>query len=340
LLGTKEGIGHLPSAVIDPGDIVLVPDPGYPVYQSGTIFAGGEVHLMSLRAEHGWVPDFARIPQAVRRRAKLMFLNYPGNPTASCAPRSFFKQAVVFARENGILIAHDAAYAEIYFDQPPPSILEVDGGSEVCLEFHSLSKTFNMTGWRIGFAAGNAKALAALAKVKDNYDSGVFAAIQRAGAVALDSCCPACTVSVAWQPLQNAPPETRTSARSDASQSINAASPIELLEMEAVAATPDAPCAVQPIRDRYHRRRDALVPALSAAGWQVDVPSASFYVWARCPTGYDSMATASRILNDAHVVVIPGVGFGAAGDGYVRFALTVDESRTKEAAERIASIAW
>lgn len=186
LLGSKEGIGHLPTALVNTRDVVLVPSPGYPVYTSGTIFADGWVHTMPLRAERAWLPDFAEIPVDVASRAKLMFLNYPNNPTAAVADVGFFEQAVAFARRHDILIAHDMAYADIYFESPPPSILKVPGAADVCIEFHSLSKTFNMTGWRVAFAAGHAEALAALAAVKSNLDSGIFGAVQDSAITALE----------------------------------------------------------------------------------------------------------------------------------------------------------
>jgi len=186
LIGSKEGLGHFPTAIVDPGDVVLIPQPGYPVYEGGTVFAGGRCEPLPLREKNAWLPVFSEIPAESRRKAKLMFLNYPNNPTGACAPRSFFREAVAFAREYYILIAHDAAYCDQYFDEPPSSILEVEGAKDVCVEFHSLSKTFNMTGWRIGFAVGNAGALAALAAVKNNIDSGVFTAVQEAGIAALE----------------------------------------------------------------------------------------------------------------------------------------------------------
>ena len=161
------------------------PEPGYPVYAGASVLAGAAVHTMPLRPENGFLPDLAEIPSDVRRAANLMVLNYPNNPTSACASLPFFEQAVEFAREHRILIAQDAAYSELYFDEPPPSILQVEGAGDVCIEFHSLSKTFNMTGWRIGFAVGNRDALAALALVKNNLDSGAFEAIQCAAVDAL-----------------------------------------------------------------------------------------------------------------------------------------------------------
>ncbi len=186
LIGSKEGTAHMPLAFVNPGEIVLVPDPGYPVYAAGTWFAGGEVHWMPLRRENRFLPDIDAIPADVARRAKLMYLNYPNNPTAAVATRDFFARVVAFARSHGILVCHDLMYSELKFDGfEPPSILEVEGARDVAVEFHSLSKTYSMTGWRLGFCVGNAKAVAGLGKIKTNVDSGVFQAIQYAGIAAL-----------------------------------------------------------------------------------------------------------------------------------------------------------
>jgi len=186
LIGSKEGIANMAVAFVDPGDVVLVPDPGYPVYRVGTCFNGGVPHLMPLSRERGFLPDLAAIPADVARRAKLMWLNYPNNPTAATATREFFSEAIQFAERHNIIVCHDAAYIDIYFDGlKPPSILEVDGAREVAIEFHSLSKTYNMTGWRVGFAVGNADLISGLGQVKTNVDSGVFQAIQQAAIAAL-----------------------------------------------------------------------------------------------------------------------------------------------------------
>ncbi|MFO0774805.1 MAG: LL-diaminopimelate aminotransferase [Nitrospiraceae bacterium] len=188
LIGSKEGIGHVPLAFIDPGDVVLVPSPGYPVYPVATAFAGGTSHIMPLTKENGFLPDLEAIPRDVARKAKLMFLNSPNNPTSVVASKAYFQKVVAFAQEHNIIVCHDAAYSEIYYDgQPPASFLEAEGAKDVGIEFHSLSKTFNMTGWRIGFAVGNKQVLAGLGKVKSNLDSGAFQAIQEAGMSALDS---------------------------------------------------------------------------------------------------------------------------------------------------------
>lgn len=187
LIGSKEGIAHLPLAFINPGDVVLVPTPAYPVYHIGTIFAGGEPYYMPLIKENQFLPDLAAIPPQVAARARLLFINYPNNPTAAVATTDFFKQVVAFAEKHNIVVCHDAAYTEMAFDgYNPPSFLEVDGAKEVGIEFHSLSKTYNMTGWRIGFAVGHKEVISGLGQVKSNIDSGVFQAIQLAGMAALD----------------------------------------------------------------------------------------------------------------------------------------------------------
>jgi len=184
LIGAKEGIAHLPLSIINPGDVVLIPEPCYPPYVSGTIFAGGKPYYLPLTSDNRFLPDLDGIPQEIAQKAKMLYLNYPNNPTAAAADLEFFQRAVDFAQRNKILIAQDAAYSEIYFDEPPPSILEVEGAKEVAVEFHSLSKTFNMTGWRLGFVVGNPSSVRALSEIKTNIDSGVFQAIQYAGIAA------------------------------------------------------------------------------------------------------------------------------------------------------------
>ena len=188
LIGSKEGIAHIPLAFINPGDAVLVPDPCYPPYRSGTIFAGGEIIYMPLLAQNKFLPDLKSINHHLLHKAKMIFINYPNNPTAAVADMEFLKDVVKFAKKHNLIICSDTAYSEITFDgYRAPSIFEVEGAKDVAVEFHSLSKTFNMTGWRIGFACGNGEIIEGLAKVKSNIDSGIFAAIQRAGVVALDN---------------------------------------------------------------------------------------------------------------------------------------------------------
>jgi len=285
--GSKETLSHLPLAVMDPGDVGLSPDPGYPVYNSSIRFAGGEVVRFPITAERHYLPDLAALDRKTLGRARLIYLNYPNNPTAAAAPLEFYEEAVAWARKHNILIAQDAAYSEVYFEEPPVSILQVRGAKDVALEFHSCSKTFNMTGWRVGWVAGNAEAIASLVQLKSNMDNGVFGAIQRAGAAALEGY--------------------------------------------------DRP-EIHALRAMYRRRRDVLIRALEAAGLEVNRPEATFYVWATCPKGLDSTTFAARLLEEADIVATPGIGYGPHGEGYVRFALCVDEALLAEAAERIRRI--
>ncbi|MHC5112763.1 MAG: LL-diaminopimelate aminotransferase [Planctomycetota bacterium] len=289
LIGSKEGIGHLPTALVNPDDIVLIPEPGYPVYTSASIFAGARPYPMPLREEHGWLPDFDEIPDDVRDRATLMFLNYPNNPTAACADGEFFTRAIAFARKHDMIIAHDCAYSEVYFEEPPPSILQFEGARECAIEFHSLSKTFNMTGWRIAFAVGHPDVLASLAATKDNLDSGPFSAVQHAAVIALKGY--------------------------------------------------DHPDVKEQV-EVYRQRRNLLCQGLREAGWPVTAPSATFFAWFKCPHGLDSMTVATRVLEEASVVVVPGAGFGKTANSFVRLAMTVEVDRTQEAIERISKIAW
>ena len=288
LLGSKEGIAHFPLAVINPGDTVLVPDPLYPPYRSGTIFAGGEPVYMPLRRENGFLPDLEAIEEDVLGRARLMWLCYPNNPTAAVADLGFFEKAVRFGEEHDLMIAQDAAYSEIYFEEPTPSILQVEAAKERVIEFHSCSKTFNMTGWRIGWAAGSADLVGALGRLKTNLDSGVFQAIQHA----------------------------------------------------AIKALTEGDAFTAGLREMYRERRDALCEGLRGIGWEVDSPKAAFYVWAPAPGEGDSIACAGRLLEEADIVMTPGLGFGEAGEGYIRAALTVDVERIREAVERISKVDW
>ncbi len=286
LIGSKDGIAHLPLGVVDPGDVVLIPDPAYPGYLPFSRFAGAEVHRLELHEQNGFLPDLDAVHERLWERCKLVYLNFPNNPTAAIAPIDFYARLVELAHRYRFIIAQDAAYAEIYFADRPASILEVDGARDVAIEFHSFSKTFNMAGWRLGFAVGAPDVLAALAQVKSNCDSGVFTAIQFAGIDALE-------------------------------------------QYEALT---------EPLRATYRRRRDTLVDGLARLGWQLHVPQATFYVWARVPGGISSTDLASRLLDEADIVVTPGVGFGRCGEGYVRMALTVPDHRLSEAVERIARL--
>jgi LL-diaminopimelate aminotransferase len=289
LIGSKEGTAHMPLAFVNPGDVVLVPDPGYPVYAAGTWFAGGECHFMPLRRSNGVLPDLGAIPVETARRAKLMYLNYPNNPTAACATPAFFRDVVDFARRHDVIVCHDAMYSELRFDgYIPPSFLETPGAKELGVEFHSLSKTYSMTGWRLGFCVGNPDAVAGLGKIKTNVDSGAFQAIQEAGIAALTG-------------------------------------PQDLAER---------------YRRTYQQRRDVAVEGLRRLGWDVDTPKAAFFVWAPVPHGLDSRTFATRLLEDAGVVVTPGVGFGPSGEGFYRIALTLAAERIVEAMERLQKLTW
>lgn len=187
LIGSKEGIAHIPLAFVDPGEPVILPDPGYPVYQAGTVFAGGVPHFVPLRVDTGFLPDLSEIPEDVAQKAKLLFLNYPNNPTAAIAEVDFFEEVVAWAKQYEVMVCHDAAYTEIAYDgYRAPSIFQVEGAKDVAIEFHSLSKTYNMTGWRVGFAVGNREIVAGLGRIKTNVDSGIFQAVQWAAMAALD----------------------------------------------------------------------------------------------------------------------------------------------------------
>ena len=289
LIGSKEGIAHIPLALIDPGDIALVASPGYPVYHIGTQFAGGEAYFMDLLKENNFLPDLEAIAPEIGKKAKMMFINYPNNPTSAIADKDFFDSVVAFAREYNVIICHDAAYSEMAFDgYRPMSFLEVEGAKSVGIEFHSLSKTYNMTGWRIGFAVGCTDVIGALGQVKSNIDSGAFQAVQIAGITALEA---------------------------------------------------DQTC-VENMRQTYTERRDILVAGLNSAGLSIEKPRATFYLWVEVPQGQTSAGFASLLLTEAGIVTTPGNGFGKAGEGYIRMALTVDRERIREAVERIKGIGF
>lgn len=185
LIGSKDGLTHLPLAFLNPGDTAIVPEPAYPAYNASILLAGGETHFVPLLEENGFLPDLAAIPKSVLASAKLFYLNYPSNPLSVTAPRTFYESVVRLARDHRFLVVHDAAYSEMYYEEPPLSFLEIPGAKDVGIEFHSCSKTYNMTGWRVGWVCGNAEAVRTLGRLKDNFDSGVFQAVQEAGVAAL-----------------------------------------------------------------------------------------------------------------------------------------------------------
>ncbi|MDZ4654524.1 MAG: LL-diaminopimelate aminotransferase [Coriobacteriia bacterium] len=284
LIGSKEGIAHVFLAFVDPGDYTLVPGAGYPVYHTGGILSGGKTHFMPMTEKNGFLADFESTPADVLAKAKMMFLSYPNNPTSAIAPPEYFDKAIAFAKEHDLLIIHDNAYSEIGFDgYKPPSFLERPGAKDVAIEFFSCSKAYNMTGWRVAFAVGNAAAIKALGTVKSNIDSGVFTAVQDAA-------------------------------------------------IEALLGPQDS---VEELNSMYQRRRDFVIEALAKIGIEVATPKGTIYVWAKVPEGYTSAEFATKVLEEANVIVAPGNAYGPSGEGYVRISLSTPDARLEEAIERI-----
>ena len=287
LIGAKDGIGHIALCFIDPGDIALVPDPGYPVYSIGTMFAGGSSYYMPLIEDNDFLPDLDNIPADIARKAKVLWINYPNNPTAAVAELEYLERVVAFANKYDIAVCHDGPYTEVAFDgYRPVSFLEVAGAKDVGVEIHSLSKSYNMTGWRVGMAVGNAGIIDALRRVKSNLDSGIPQAIQYAA-------------------------------------------------MEALTGSQDC---VKEHNEIYQRRRDRLLQILNQIGLKAKPPRASLYIWARVPDGYNSIEFATTLLDEAGVVVTPGVSYGKHGEGYIRLSLTIPDERLEEAMVRL--MAW
>jgi LL-diaminopimelate aminotransferase len=287
LLGSKEGIAHLALSVLDPGDVAIVPEPGYAVYHGGTILTGATPHLVPLTPRNDFLLEMEELPADVVRRAKLVYLNYPNNPTAAVAPRDYLERTVAFCRRHDILIAYDNPYCEITFDgYVAPSIFEIPGAREVAVEFHSLSKSFCMTGWRLAWAVGRPDLLGALAKVKNYVDTGAFLAVQAAGAAVLD-------------------------------------------RAEEIAAG---------YVERFRERRDAMVAALRAEGFETETPRATMYLWIPLPEGLASAAFQRRAMEEVGVVTLPGTAFGVGAEGFFRIALTVATPRLVEAAQRLGKV--
>ena len=286
LIGSKEGLAHFPLAVINPGDKVLLTDPAYPAYQAAVAFAGGKIQYLPLKASNDFLPKIADIEAS--KDPKAIIVCYPNNPTAAVATKGFYTELVRVCTQKNIIIVSDLAYSEVYYDGAKPlSILEIPGAKDIAIEFHSFSKTYFMTGWRLGWACGNAQLVAALAQVKSNTDSGVFNAIQHAG--------------------------------------------IAALQMD--------PAEIEDMRMCYQERRDALINGCRSLGWKIDPPKGAYYVWARIPSKFpDSMTCAKAFLDQADIVVTPGVGFGKCGEGYVRMALTVPVERIHEAVQRMSKV--
>jgi LL-diaminopimelate aminotransferase len=284
LLGTKEGIAHLPLALLDPGDRAMVPDPGYPVYARGVWFAGGEVDWMPLREAGDFLPDTAGLEAS---NARIAYLNYPNNPTSAVADLAFYERVIEIAAAKGILIANDAAYSEVTFDgYRSPSLLEIPGAKDVSVEFHSFSKTFAMAGWRVGFVAGSAGIVGALKALKSNMDSDVFGAILLAAARCLRD---------GWDAYEQAMGE-------------------------------------------YATRRAVVTDGLKASGIAYHSSPATLYVWARVPGGGSSTDFATALLEDAGILIAPGVGFGEHGEGYFRISITCPTDSVRMAAKRLQKV--
>ncbi len=283
-IGSKEAIHNTFLAFVEPGDYTLIIDPGYPVYRTSTIFAGGEPYAMPLKAENNFLPDLIAIPEEVARKAKLLWINYPNNPTGAVATLEFFKELVDYCRQYDILLCHDHAYSEMAYDgYKPPSVLQVEGAKDIAIEFHSLSKSYNMTGWRVGFVAGNATGIKGLSQVKTNVDSGVFKAIQRA----------------------------------------------------AIAGFQTTEAELQTVMSVYQNRRNIIVEGLRSLGWLLEAPKATLYVWVPVPKGYSSTEFVTLLLDKCAIIVPPGNGYGAAGEGFFRIALTLADERMHEAIQRM-----
>ncbi len=276
LLGSKEGLVHFSLGFVNKGDYVLIPSPGYPGYRGAAIFSGAKVYELPLKMKNSFLPNLEEIPLAIRNKAKIIYLNYPNNPATVLAPLSFLQKLVKFCSKYGIIIAYDNAYSEIYFKDKPHSILEVKGAKEVAIEFHSLSKTFCMTGFRVGWASGGSHLVKTLLKVKANIDSGIFGAVQ-------ESACEALNNQAAY---------------------------------------------VISLRSIFKERRDFFVENIKKSGFTNLYADSTFYVWAKIPTSFrSSLEFCNYLLTKKNIIITPGIGFGKYGEGFVRFALTVDKDK-------------
>jgi alanine-synthesizing transaminase len=286
-IGSKEGLAHLALATMGTGDTVLVPNPAYPIHPYGFIIAGADVRHVPMVPGVDFFEELRKAIQDSWPKPKMLVLNFPGNPTTCCVELDFFQEVIAVAREQGIWVVHDLAYADIVFDgYKAPSILQVPGAEEVAVESFSLSKSYNMPGWRVGFMCGNKELIAALARIKSYLDYGTFTPIQVA----------------------------------------------------AIAALEGPQDCLGEIRDRYQSRRDVLCEGLKAAGWPIEKPKATMFVWAPIPEPYREMGSlefSKNLLREAKVAVSPGIGFGKYGDDYVRFGLIENEQRTRQAVRGI-----
>lgn len=287
LLGSKEGLAHVAFAFLGPGDVAVIPEPAYQAYLGGTLLSDAQPHVYALRPRTNFLVELEELAADVAGRTRVVYLNYPNNPTTAIAPRDYLERVVRFCRERDILLVYDNAYSELAFDgYVPPSIFEIDGARDVAIEFHSLSKTYNMTGWRCGWAVAKPEIAGALAKVKTFIDTGTYMGIQSAGVAAIES----------WRDF-----------------------------VPANVAT-------------FRARRDAAVAAFRGAGFEVASPSATMYLWIPLPEGIASKAFADRLMEDEGVIVLPGSGFGAGGEGFFRISFIVPEARLAEAATRAGRV--
>ncbi len=289
-MGAKDAIAHLLFAVIGPGDPVVTPDPSYPIHQWGVVMAEGEACNLPMPSPEEFLNRLEDVYRTASKPPKMVLVSFPHNPTTLCVDKSFFETLVEWAHKHGTMIVHDFAYADLGFDgMRPPSILEVPGAKDVAVEIFSMSKSYNMAGWRIGYCLGNPKMISALGRIKSYLDYGVFQPIQIASIIALREC------------------EEET----------------------------------KKIRDVYQKRRDVLVAGLHRAGWMVEAPPATMFLWAKIPEKYEwagSLEFSKMLLQKALVAVSPGVGFGPSGEGYVRFALIENEHRTRQATRGIRKL--
>jgi alanine-synthesizing transaminase len=289
-IGSKEGLAHLMLATLGQGDTVLVPDPSYPIHMYGAVIAGADVRAVPLVPNGDFFDELERAIRASYPKPKMMILGFPSNPTAQCVDLHFFERVIELAKAHDILVVHDLAYADIVFgDRQAPSIMQVPGAIDIAVEFFTMSKSYNMAGWRVGFMVGNRELVAALGRLKSYFDYGIFTPVQVAAIAALEG---------------------------------------------------DQQC-VRDVVATYRRRRDVLVKGLHESGWPVDKPEASMYVWARIPEAFraaGSLEFTKALLEKARVCVSPGIGFGALGDEYVRFALIENEHRIRQGLRGIKSM--
>lgn len=288
LIGSKEGIAHFALGVINSEDIVIVPSPTYPAHFNGVIASGGIVYYVPLLEDNKYILDFKKIDPGILRLAKMLIVSYPQNPTTAVVKLDFYEELVDYFKDKGIIIVSDITYSDLIYEEGyrPTSILEVKGAKDFCIEFHTLSKNFNMAGWRIAFAAGNAKLIEILKKTKSYIDFGVFKAIQLAGIEAMRYC----------------------------------------------------EDFIQEVKEIYYDRITTFVEGLNRAGWRVEMPKSTFYVWAKIPLKYSALTSlefTKVLIEETGVVCSPGSGFGEYGEGYVRFAMVQNKQRIKEAVLRI-----